>query len=242
MAKLQAPNYTQLPNALIALIPFMGEAETKIAIIIARETFGWHRQKAKLSLSELSGLTGLTKQGAIAGIKAGIKRGIIGREQEGQGFVYFLILDDGSEDELPGQVVNEVDQSPPSTSQRSRPLLVNDVDMHEDKEKEKENYSSTTSSSAGGLADERFVIEMEAEPAYRHLEVRRVYAKMMLWCRRKGKQPTEDRFVGWLNREQSAVKNRGDGNGGNQSGKRESASERNARVRIETEQLLRYRG
>src|ERR1044072_3276563 len=137
----------------------MSEAETKIAIIIARETFGWHRPKVKLSLADLVDLTGLTKPGVIKGVKAGIKRGIIGREKAGQGFLYFLIVGDERE-AIPGQVVNTVDQSPPAASQPSLPLLVNDVyqqvvntvDMHEEERNGTKKIKETHTHNGGAGA------------------------------------------------------------------------------------------
>lgn len=118
-----APNFTQIPNLLLEdHIKAMTEAEMRVALAIARKTFGWHKRQDKLSLSQLMSLTGMSRQGVINGIEAGIARGIIRREQDGQSFLYELVILD--------KPVNEVDQSKnPSTSQPSRPELVNEVDQ-----------------------------------------------------------------------------------------------------------------
>lgn len=140
------PNYTQIPNVLIdEQLLNMKEAEIKVTLAIARKTFGWHKERDKLSLSQLMELTGLSRQGVLNGIEAGIARGTINREPAGQSFYYKL-------------VVNEVDQLNKPTSQRSRPVLVNEVDrlspklVNEvdtqkkvSKDKEKENVSSLSS-------------------------------------------------------------------------------------------------
>ncbi|HMR01740.1 MAG TPA: replication protein [Candidatus Competibacter phosphatis] len=119
-----APNYTQIPNILLEdHIKAMTEAEMRVALAIARKTFGWHKRQDKLSLSQLMDLTGMSRQGVINGIEAGIKRGIIRRERDGQGYLYELVV-------TPGKAVNEVDQcADESTSQPGRPALVNEVDQ-----------------------------------------------------------------------------------------------------------------
>lgn len=118
-----APNFTQIPNLLLEdHIKAMTEAEMRVALAIARKTFGWHKRQDKLSLSQLMDLTGMSRQGVINGIEAGIARGIIRREQCGQSFLYELVILD--------KPVNEVDQCKDAkTSQRSRPALVNEVDQ-----------------------------------------------------------------------------------------------------------------
>lgn len=127
------PNYTQLPNALLDHhLPDMKEAELKVVLAIARATFGWHKEKDKLSLSQLMERTGLTRQGVVNGIQNGIERGIIARIEDGMGFVYSLVIEDqlvNEVDYLPAKLVNEVDQSTKKTSQRKRLELVNEVDQ-----------------------------------------------------------------------------------------------------------------
>lgn len=106
------PNYTQVPNTLIDdLMPKMKEAELKVTMAIARETFGWHRDEKLLSLTRLQALTGLSRQGVVNGIEDGLRRRVIERRAAGDSFTYRLL-------------VNEVDQP----SQRSRPVPVNQVD------------------------------------------------------------------------------------------------------------------
>lgn len=122
--KIPAPNYTQIPNVLIALMPEMGEAELKVTLAIARKTFGWHKDRDKLSLSQLMDLTGLSRQGVINGIADGMKRGTIARTESGDSFDYYL-------------VVNEMDQSA-EASQPNRPEVVHEIDTQK-KEKEINN-------------------------------------------------------------------------------------------------------
>jgi len=112
------PNYTQIPNVLLdEHLSSMAESELKVVLAIARKTFGWHKEQARLSLTHLEELTGLSRQGVINGVERGIERGVIARKRDGkQGYFYHLL-------------VNEVDQLELPTSQRSRLALVNEVDQ-----------------------------------------------------------------------------------------------------------------
>lgn len=116
------PNYTQTPNAIYDLMPEMKEAELRVTLAIVRETFGWHRETARLSITKLQKLTGLSRQGVINGTEAGIERGTILREKEGEGYLYSLHVHEVDTD---SQLVNVVDYP----SQRSLPPLVNVVDQ-----------------------------------------------------------------------------------------------------------------
>ena len=108
------PNYTQFPNQLIALMPDMSDCELRVTLFIARKTFGWHKQRDRLSLSQITAGTGLSKQGAIDGITQGLERGTIARFPVGQSYEYELL-------------VNDVDTKD-ATSQRNGQAPVNDVD------------------------------------------------------------------------------------------------------------------
>lgn len=103
--RIPAPNYTPMPNALIKLFPLMKEAELRVTLAIARETFGWHRKKAKLTIPELCIKTGMSNHGVPTGIKQGMDRGTIGREQIGKTFRYFLnILEETDELDTPSKM------------------------------------------------------------------------------------------------------------------------------------------
>ena len=145
MAGFNSPNYTQAPNVFFdEMIAQMGEAELRVALVIMRETFGWHRQSKLMSLSYLMKATGMSKQGVLNGITDGIARGIICQEPSGNSYKYSL-------------VVNEVDQNA-RASQRSRPLVVNEVDhllVNEVDTTNKEKESIKESPKAGLTPGER---------------------------------------------------------------------------------------
>ena len=149
---IEAPNYTQTPNAIYALMPEMSEAELRVTLAICRQTFGWHRGKARISLADLERATGMSKQGVLQGIEAGAGRGIIAREAVDEsnprrGFFYYLLVNEV--DKEVESLVNEVDKP----CQRGGQGLVNEVDNIKEREiKNKKNGggvdSKTTSSTA----------------------------------------------------------------------------------------------
>lgn len=130
---IEAPNYTQTPNAIYALMPEMSEAELRVTLAICRQTFGWHRGKARISLADLERATGMSKQGVLQGIEAGAGRGIIAREAVDEsnprrGFFYCLLVNEV--DKQAERLVNEVDKP----CQRGGQGLVNEVDNIKEKE------------------------------------------------------------------------------------------------------------
>lgn len=118
----QGSGYTKIPNALLEEhLPFMKDAELRVTLAVARKTLGWHKSEDRISLSQLTKATGLTRQGVINGVTQAIERGVIMRKKDGQNFIYRLSVTE--------KLVNEVDQLSERTSQRSRPELVNEVDQ-----------------------------------------------------------------------------------------------------------------
>jgi phage replication O-like protein O len=114
-----APNYTQVPNILLdEHIQQMSDAELRVTLAIVRKTIGWQKRRDKISLTQLEELTGMSRQGVINGVEAGLSRGTISRIPDGNGYIYELTV--SSE-----KVVNDVDQgkknSQPSGPRHSQP-------------------------------------------------------------------------------------------------------------------------
>lgn len=53
--------------------------------------------------------------------------------------------------------------------------------------------------------DDDYLSELQGDEAYRRLDVRHVHAKMVRYCKDKGKVPTRARLLNWLNREDLPV-------------------------------------
>ena len=123
----EAPNYTQVPNQLLGhwndagdyilgQMTDMGEAELKVALVLCRLTFGFHRDGAAASISWLEKATGMSRQGVLNGIGALIDRGLFIKGKAKDGRNLWVKVLGGSQRGRP-EVVNVVDQ----TSQRGRP-------------------------------------------------------------------------------------------------------------------------
>jgi phage replication O-like protein O len=148
---IHPPNYTQIPNAILDLMADMSDAELRVVLAIARQTFGWHKKRDKISLSQLRVLTGMSKQGVINGLDAGIRRGLIERRpdpNDNRGGIWYRLIVHGV-DQSSTLTSNEVDQSTALTgsSPRRRPDLVHGVDTQkkgkESKERESEGRHQT---------------------------------------------------------------------------------------------------
>jgi hypothetical protein len=73
-----APNYTQVPNALFAMMASMGESELKIVLCAVRLIFGYHKTKPEaISYSQFEEMTGLNRGAVAKGVKDAIKRGVL---------------------------------------------------------------------------------------------------------------------------------------------------------------------
>jgi phage replication O-like protein O len=110
------PNYTQIPNAVIALMPDMNDCELRVVLSICRATFGWHKTRDRISITQLEKATGLSRQGVVDGTAQAMKRGIVIRYESGYGFEYEI------------KVVNDSDYSA-MTSQSNGLELVKPVDQ-----------------------------------------------------------------------------------------------------------------
>lgn len=94
-AGFSKPNYTQTPNEFYEqLLPQIDSLpELKVALILIRQTFGFHRQHTQIifSCSQIAKYTGLDKSQALRGLQAGMERGYIyRREVSAQKFAYGL--------------------------------------------------------------------------------------------------------------------------------------------------------
>jgi phage replication O-like protein O len=130
---IESPNFTQVPNALFdSIMATMNESELRVFLAIVRKTFGWSKYRDRISLTQISDMTGLSRSAVINGLygrqaKAGapIDGGLLPRK-----FVIVFETPKGNEYmvNVMGQqeksLGNDVDQ----TSQRGGPVLGNDVD------------------------------------------------------------------------------------------------------------------
>ena len=141
MFQVPAPNFTQTPNALFdEWLPKLGMAELKVLMVIMRKTFGWHKVRDRISLSQLQKITGLERTHVCKGIKGLIEKQLITKfvtgEKGSQETYYELVVIDDS---------NNSYQCPKDT-----PPSVVKTPTKETVTKEKENPQPPRSKKEGG--------------------------------------------------------------------------------------------
>lgn len=88
-----SPNYTQIPNCVLEALPRMSEAAMRVCLVICRQTFGYHKKRDQISLSQLEELTGMARTSVQRGLTELITRGWVERLPAGrQTYTYALIV------------------------------------------------------------------------------------------------------------------------------------------------------
>jgi phage replication O-like protein O len=109
---IDEPNYTQIPNVILdEMAKDMGEAELRVVLAICRKTFGWHKVRDKISLSQLEEMTGLSRPGVLNGIEACTRKGLVLRVKSGLSYTYELVITSKHGLPVDAQLVNVVYQS-----------------------------------------------------------------------------------------------------------------------------------
>jgi len=133
--------WTQIPNYILDNMAAMHRSTFAVVLSVARKTVGYsngnggRKEWDTISLSQFEQMTGLSRQGVIEAVEDAIAHKWIERRQVGaQRYEYMLTSQ-------PSELVNSVDQSSQltSTSQLSRPELVNSVDTQKKEIKERKD-------------------------------------------------------------------------------------------------------
>jgi phage replication O-like protein O len=66
---MKQPNFTQVPNEIIDLMPQLSGSEFKVLVAICRKTIGWHKTHDAISLSQLHTMTGLESSPCVEALK-----------------------------------------------------------------------------------------------------------------------------------------------------------------------------
>ncbi len=75
--KICPPNYTQVPNVLLDEMAGVSASAFKVAMLVCRQTFGFHRESAELSISFIATGTGLSKQTAVSACEELLAAGML---------------------------------------------------------------------------------------------------------------------------------------------------------------------
>lgn len=123
--RITAPTYTQTPNDLFDhWLPLLGEVELKVLLVIMRKTFGWHKTRDKISISQLQVLTGSVPKNILRATKFLVSKGLIKKEVFGpagkQETYYELIVNEDSNNSYPcrGDSPTPSDSTAPPLSRR----------------------------------------------------------------------------------------------------------------------------
>lgn len=92
MDNAMAPEgWTAVPNDLLDNMSDLGNAELRVLLALIRKTAGYQKERDRVSVSQLTTMTGLTSRNAQAAVMKLLEGGYIGREQTGkQAFTYFI--------------------------------------------------------------------------------------------------------------------------------------------------------
>lgn len=110
------PTFTRIPNNIIEAMPYLGNAELRVLLAIARKTIGWQKECDVISVSQLATITGLTSRNTQQAIVALLDKGLISRESAGkQGYCYTLQTispRDTVSDHIPSEPISLGDTEP----------------------------------------------------------------------------------------------------------------------------------
>lgn len=74
------PNSTQIPNQLLdEVVPEVSEAITKVLLVVCRKTFGWQKKWDRISITQLTKLTGLSDRSVEAAVTVLVKSTLLQR-------------------------------------------------------------------------------------------------------------------------------------------------------------------
>lgn len=139
LPKVPPLNYTQVPNVVIERMSEFTHTEFKVAILICRYTFGWHRPVQKMSYTFLENTTGLCRDAVSNAIKTLSAKGFLIRTPNGDSFEYSLNFDGDGLGSLP-------DGLPPSTPDRLGVVRQTDCPILKKEIKEREETKSPIAS------------------------------------------------------------------------------------------------
>lgn len=106
--RVPKPNFTQAPNELFdEWLPLLSHVELKVLMAIMRKTFGWHKVRDRISLSQLEKITGAHRKYILPAVENLQKLGLIFKEVTGEKgkqntFYELVVIDDSNNfDQLP---------------------------------------------------------------------------------------------------------------------------------------------
>ncbi len=138
------PGYTRVPNAILDSMADLTEPELRVLLAITRKTIGWQKECDLISLTQLEGITGLSRPAVNKALHTVMARGWVectgrGKQRTGCYKLTELVNDVNRSDQLtlltskPELLVSVNDVN------RSSTQLVNDVNTQKKEYKEKKD-------------------------------------------------------------------------------------------------------
>lgn len=89
---IHEPTFTQVPNELLDTMDRLLPCEFKVAMLICRQTFGWHKESDVISLTQMEAKTGLARNTIIKAVEGLEKRHLIKKAKTDAGNAYQLVV------------------------------------------------------------------------------------------------------------------------------------------------------
>ena len=115
--KIEAPNYTQIPNIYFdEIMQILNQTENIVFLVIMRKTFGWHKKRDAISYSQIMSLSGIKSRSTISAALKGLQeKGLIETQKTGQLISYTVSING---------LVQNIDQSKNCTGTSPNSVLV----------------------------------------------------------------------------------------------------------------------
>ena len=115
--KIEAPNYTQIPNIYFdEIMQILNQTENIVFLVIMRKTFGWHKKRDAISYSQIMSLSGIKSRSTISAALKGLQeKGLIETQKAGQLISYTVAING---------LVQNIDQSKNCTGTSPNSVLV----------------------------------------------------------------------------------------------------------------------
>src|SRR6185312_15353304 len=85
------PNTTQVPNIILDdFLPLLSDTEFKIIMVIARQTYGWHKSSDRISYTQLEKKTGSSHKSIGNALKSLKDKDLIETTAKGQNLYYSI--------------------------------------------------------------------------------------------------------------------------------------------------------
>lgn len=115
--KIEAPNYTQIPNIYFdEIMQTLNQTENIVFLVIMRKTFGWHKKRDNISYSQIMELAGIKSRTTVStALKGLLEKGLIETQKAGQLISYTVAING---------LVQKIDQSKFCTGTSPNSVLV----------------------------------------------------------------------------------------------------------------------